>query len=99
MIVPRGSPASVAVIVDLDARAEAPQDVEQAGPRRVQPDVLDLDREPGSAAAATSQNAADEKSPGTDERLALQTLAAVDRDGQAVDVRRVTPNAVSARSV
>ena len=37
-----------------------------AGPRRVQADVLDRDlASPGSAAAATIQNAADEKSPGT----------------------------------
>ena len=43
-------------------------------------------REPGSAAAATSQKAADEKSPGTDSCWPVQPLAAGHRHGQAVDV-------------
>ena len=45
-------------------------------------------RDPGSAAAATSQNAADEKSPGTGERPAVQALAAGDRHRQPVDADR-----------
>ena len=42
-IVPRGSPASRRRLVDLDARAEPAQHADEAGPRRVEPDILDLD--------------------------------------------------------
>ena len=42
--------------------------------------------EPGSAAAATIQNAADEKSPGTEQRLPGTALAASNRHRQPVDV-------------
>ena len=44
-------------------------------------------REPGSAAAATIQNAADEKSPGTDQMLTRGSLAARDGHTQAIGVK------------
>ena len=64
--VPRGSPASVAVDVDV-ARARRSAAARRAAPVRVgfRPTSSISTRDPGSAAAATIQNAADEKSPGT----------------------------------
>ena len=98
--VPRGSPCLRAVVARLHPRAEAPQHVEQRGAGRVQADVLRSRDGAGSAAAATSQKAAEEKSPGTVASMAAQTLAALRRD----TVRRRScgpsaPNARSARSV
>ena len=55
--------------------------------------------EPGSADAATIQNAADEISPGTTSVAAAQPLAARDGHGPINAATRVAPNACSARSV
>jgi hypothetical protein len=50
---------------DIDARTKSAQHGEQGRARGVQADVEDLDLGTGQAAAPTSQNAAEEKSPGT----------------------------------
>jgi hypothetical protein len=57
-------------------------------------------RESGSPAAATIQNAADEKSPGTDRRRAVSIWPpATDTAVAAASTRTSAPNARSARSV
>ena len=85
--VPRGSPPSSS---EADTCTRAPNR-RRTSSRPVRdgfrPTSSISTREPGIAAAATSQNAADEKSPGTCERPALQALAAGDRHGQAVHGR------------
>ena len=82
----------------VDPRAEAPQHVEQAVRVGLSPTSSISTREPGSAAAATSQNAADEKSPGTvSVRARSRWPPATDTVSPSTATR--PPNAGSARSV
>ena len=72
-------------------RSRAPmrrEHVEQPGARRVQADAASSGaREPGTSAAATIRNAADEKSPGSADRRALQRVAAVERHAELAAAR------------
>ena len=87
MIVPRGSPPSAS---DISTSTRAPNRRKTSSrPVRdgFRPTSSISTREPGVAAAATSQNAADEKSPGTTSVRPSSRWLSVDRDRQAVHRR------------
>ena len=98
-IVPRGSPASVAVTSTWTRAPKRRRTSSSAVRVGLRPTSSISMRDPGSAAAATSQKAADEKSPGTDERWARQRCWPPVTDTVRPSTDRVPPKAVSARSV
>ena len=100
MIVPRGSPAVGRRLDWTSTRAPKRRSTSSSAVRvGFRPTSSISTREPGSAAAATSQNAADEKSPGHGQSRGRPVAGRRDTETVRPSTATRPPNAASARSV
>ncbi len=83
---PRGSPRRAGRDLHLDAGAEAAQDPEKRGARRVQPDVLDLDSRPWQGGGSDQPEGRRREVARHLETLPLKPLSTGHRYAVAVDV-------------